>query len=528
MASVSDTRESTSADPQAIAGSSAGASTWQRLKLALRVVEVRFRFVVVLVVAFVVVGRWAVLRNYWDKLTRPTAALDTTANAVSRDTEYFCPMDPGVVSDWSGKCGVCNMALVRRKKGDAVQLPDGVVARMQLSPYRVQLAGVRTAPVGYQPLVREIVTIGSVRDAAAESGEGVQPRLVVAEVFEKDLPFVSTGQRVRLLSDALVGQTLSGHVAGIGTEWLAETGAAIVEARVDDDAGLLRAGMTARLIVQAPVSDVEPFRSLPRSPPPLGDGSVRSVFFCAEHPEALTTAAGKCPIGKNDLEPRTLTDNQRVDWWCPMHPRVTSSAAGAECGECNGMKLAPRVVTYAPPGEVLVVPESAVIDTGAQKVVYVERSPGMFDGVEVALGSRCGDFFPVIRGIEPGQRVATVGSFLIDAETRLNPSLAVGYFGASARAASSSARTDQPIAQPAATTDSSPNEQASAIKKLSPNDQVLATRQKVCPVTGQPLGSMGVPPRVTIGGQTVFLCCKGCEPPLRKDPEKYLSKSKLK
>ena len=30
----------------------------------------------------------------------------------------FCPMDPGVLSDWPGKCSICYMALVRREKGD--------------------------------------------------------------------------------------------------------------------------------------------------------------------------------------------------------------------------------------------------------------------------------------------------------------------------------------------------------------------------------------------------------------------------
>ena len=49
-------------------------------------------------------------------------------------------------------------------------------------------------------------------------------------------------------------------------------------------------------------------------------------------------------------------------------------------------------------GEVLAVPESAVIDTGKRTVVYVERMPGMFDGVEVVLGPRCGGIYPVVRG----------------------------------------------------------------------------------------------------------------------------------
>ena len=88
------------------------------------------------------------------------------------------------------------------------------------------------------------------------------------------------------------------------------------------------------------------------------------------------------------------------------------------------------MISYRPAGQVLSVPQSAVVDAGARKVVFVESMPGMFDGVEVVLGPRCGDSYPVVRGLEPGQRVAVAGAFLLDAETRLNPSLAAGYFGA--------------------------------------------------------------------------------------------------
>ena len=40
------------------------------------------------------------------------------------------------------------------------------------------------------------------------------------------------------------------------------------------------------------------------------------------------------------------------------------------------MLLVPRIVSYCPSGEVLAVPESAVIDTGTRTVVYVERMAG--------------------------------------------------------------------------------------------------------------------------------------------------------
>ena len=41
-------------------------------------------------------------------------------------------------------------------------------------------------------------------------------------------------------------------------------------------------------------------------------------------------------------------------------------------------------------------------------------------------------------------------------------------------------------------------------------DRILIAAQDVCPVTGEPLGSMGAPVRAKSGERTVFLCCKGC------------------
>lgn len=67
-------------------------------------------------------------------------------------------------------------------------------------------------------------------------------------------------------------------------------------------------------------------------------------------------------------------------------------------------------------------------------------------------------------------------------------------------------------------------EHEAGLAKLSPEDRQLAERQKVCPVSGAMLGSMGTPQKVSIQGREVFLCCSGCEAALRKEPKKYLAK----
>jgi membrane fusion protein, copper/silver efflux system len=481
---------------------------WQKVRSALKLVQVRLRIPLVLVIAAVVVGRWDVIRNYWDKLTRLTPAESIASHPVSTDTEYFCPMDPGVVSDWPGRCGVCNMALVRRKRGEAVALPDGVVARMQLSPYRIQLAGIQATPAGFLPLMRESESSGVVSRAAGGA-------TVLLELSARQAPWVAKDQAAAVSCVDLGGRDpLIGHVRSVdrgadsGWEHLRATIA------IDDPPPDLRDGMIVVVRIKVPMAALEPFRSLPADPAPLSPREPRQVYACPDHADALTSEPGRCPIDRNVLVPRPLADHQRLRWWCPMHPNVTADHSGAICSECGGMALQPRVISYHPPNQVLAVPVSAVVDAGSRKVVFVEGMSGMFDGVEVVLGPRCGDYYPVVRGIEAGQRVATAGAFLLDAETRLNPSLAAGYFGAG--------RGERPVG-PAPRT-AATHVSAAVLEGLFAEDRPRAERQKVCPVTNKPLGSMGTPIRVVVSGRVVFLCCDGCEDSLKHEPAKYLAK----
>ena len=62
------------------------------------------------------------------------------------------------------------------------------------------------------------------------------------------------------------------------------------------------------------------------------------------------------------------------------------------------------------------------------------------------------------------------------------------------------------------------------LASLSPQDRELAAKQRVCPVTGEQLGTMGTPVKVQVLGRDVFLCCDGCKDKLRAKPEEYLAK----
>lgn len=67
---------------------------------------------------------------------------------------------------------------------------------------------------------------------------------------------------------------------------------------------------------------------------------------------------------------------------------------------------------------------------------------------------------------------------------------------------------------------------AANLAKLLAEDRAAAEKQRVCPVSNEPLGSMGVPIKVDVKGQSVWICCDGCREDLLADPGKYVAKLK--
>lgn len=131
---------------------------WQRFRLVLKVIELRLRFVALLVATGLVFAYWDTIWNHVDKWQRPPG----TSHARELDVEHYCPMHPAVVMDQPGLCPICGMPLSRRQAGASASLPPGVLARVVLSPERVVQAGVRVASVRYAPLVQTVSTVGIV------------------------------------------------------------------------------------------------------------------------------------------------------------------------------------------------------------------------------------------------------------------------------------------------------------------------------------------------------------------------------
>lgn len=540
----------------------------------------RLRFIAVLVLIGVVITQWDTLNAHYEKWTRRA---NEVAGGASADVEWFCPMHPSVVRDnGKDKCPVCFMPLSRRKKGETHQatLPAGVVNRVQLSPYRVVLAGVNRWRVDYQPLKKQIRAVGFVdfnerefKTVSArvkgridtlnvnETGQMVDAGDILASLYSPDLNVTvqnlldakrrnsaamveSSRQRLQLLgiSDDQIDEILktgkanshlrirspvNGHVIkkyvregqyvdeGSPLYDIADLATVWIQAQVyEDDLAFLPTDQSHKPTAGAELPVTATARAF------AGEPFHGTLAFIYPHVDQETrTVTVRCEI-KNPghrLRPGS-TATVSIDVRPEDIPSLAKQFAGESAGTARQMLKA---------GRVLAVPESSVIDTGNQTIVYRETLPGTFEGTLVELGPKMRGtdevaYFPVLHGLSLGDQIVTAGSFLVDAETRLNPAAGSIYIGGTggSKSGASSVTAIRP-----STPDDADAKVAAALAKLPEADRKLAEAQKFCPVlTGSRLGSMGVPVKVLVDGEPVFLCCPACRAGALENPKETLSK----
>ncbi len=71
----------------------------------------------------------------------------------------------------------------------------------------------------------------------------------------------------------------------------------------------------------------------------------------------------------------------------------------------------------------LTVPADAVLDSGAQQVIFVAQGEGRFTPRAVEIGTRLGDRIEIIDGLKEGEQVATSATFFLDSESQLRAGL---------------------------------------------------------------------------------------------------------
>lgn len=115
-------------------------------------------------------------------------------------------------------------------------------------------------------------------------------------------------------------------------------------------------------------------------------------------------------------------------WISPMHPQIIRDAPGP-CPICGMDLVSTSKFGYAAeqieqPSS-MYVPRSALLMAGEDSVVYVETDSNRFEIRPVTLGPLLQDRAIIIDGLQPGEKVATSGNFLIDSQMQLagKPSL---------------------------------------------------------------------------------------------------------
>jgi Cu(I)/Ag(I) efflux system membrane fusion protein len=121
--------------------------------------------------------------------------------------------------------------------------------------------------------------------------------------------------------------------------------------------------------------------------------------------------AGKVDFIYPSVDPETRTGRIRVE----------ISNPDARLKEHMYATLA--LTAQAAKGVAVVVPESALLDSGRRQVVLVEKGEGRFEPREVKTGIRADGLVEISQGLAAGEKVVVRANFLIDAESNLQAAL---------------------------------------------------------------------------------------------------------
>ncbi|WP_457642071.1 efflux RND transporter periplasmic adaptor subunit [Persephonella sp.] len=72
-----------------------------------------------------------------------------------------------------------------------------------------------------------------------------------------------------------------------------------------------------------------------------------------------------------------------------------------------------------PVGKLLVLPETAVINTGKRQIVFVQKEKGVFEPAFVKFGRYIEGYYEILEGLHAGMTVANSALFLLDADAQL-------------------------------------------------------------------------------------------------------------
>jgi len=369
-------------------------------------------------------------------------------------------MHPQVVQDHPGDCPICGMRLVpRERKADEPEMPAGIEPRatVDLGERGLQLAGVRTEPVRRGRIDVTLRAAGTVvpdetriRHIHTKVDGWVEKLFVnfTGQAVRAGAPLLSIYSPELLASQEEYLQTLD-TVARLSDSSLPE-----VRQAAED----LRAAARRRLeLFDMPEGEIEQLaaRRVPRRVVTLTSpvsGYVTSKAVVEGHRVELgmelfqVTDLSRVWIEANMFESDIgrLRLGQRATLDLPFDParrlegRVVFISPTLDPStrtlpvrfEFDNPNLALRPGMFAQVDldvaavEGIVIPDSAVLDTGKEQIVFVKSDDATFVPRAVRLGARGDAKVQVVEGLWEGDEVAVQANFLLDSESRLRAAFA--------------------------------------------------------------------------------------------------------
>ena len=366
---------------------------------------------------------------------------------------WYDPMHPKYRSDKPGIAPDCGMQLVPKYADDALNLPPGTV---MVSPDRQQLMGVRTTKVERQRLERDISTTGQV---AVNETRLAHVHVKVSGFIEKvfvDYP----GQGVRkgqplftLYSPDLVATEQEYLIAKRGEKSMSGSEFPSVAQGAQSLLASARERLKLWDISDEQIKKLdetgEVSRTLTFYSPASGIVQDRKAFpQTSVTPDTeLYTVADLSTVWVNadvyEYEAPYVRVGQPVEMrlsYYPgkvwrgrigfIYPQVDpqSRTVKARIDVPNpGLELKPQmfadVTLKVDYGNVLVVPEDAVLDSGRQQTVFVALGDGHFEPRTVTTGAHLEGKVAILFGLNAGDTIVASGNFLIDSESQLKSAM---------------------------------------------------------------------------------------------------------
>ncbi|HEV8232614.1 MAG TPA: efflux RND transporter periplasmic adaptor subunit [Thermoanaerobaculia bacterium] len=396
----------------------------------------------------------------------PSAALRTPppGEIAGRKVLYwYDPMAPGSHFDKPGKSPFMDMQLVPKYADEEPGAPGAAAAPpVSFSAAAIRATGVATVPVTRQDLSDEIRAVGTIEadetklERVAARVPGRVERLYAnftgqavrrgAPLFDLYSPDLVATQREYLL--AIENRR---RLAGASPE-AGESAQSLVEAARDrlrlwgisaDQIGTLeRTGRPdLALTFRSPVSGTVVQKNVVEGQY-VQEGTdlylladLSSVWLVAQvyefelgqlrvgQPVTATVSAlpgselsGKVVFIEPTLERETRTARVRIVLPNPRGDLKPGMFANARLAVALGPSLS--------------IPQTAVIDTGARQVVYVETAPGTFSPRDVKLGATAGDRRAVLEGLREGEKVVATANFFVDSQAQLAGGSSIQWSGA--------------------------------------------------------------------------------------------------